>query len=536
MSKPKTIKYICLIFIFIANNFEALIAQNNNRGIYFEKKTYILEHIPSFNESKNNLPIPILTNDTAWIGMYWKAWEIAFTNFKQPPKGSPLVSNYADAAFNNYIFQWDTEFMMTFAVYAHKAFPAIKSLDNFYCSQHNDGLIWRVIKKSNGKDHWWGGGMKNARTINPPLFSWAELKYYDITGDSSRFQIILPVIEKYMEWIEMHRKCNNTIHKLYWTNGQASGMDNTPRDEGRKGGHSSYTEYGWVDLSCQMVIEYKSLAFICNKLHLQNKSNYYLQKADSIGNLINKWMWNEEDGLYYDIDEKGTQIKWKTVACFWPMLAGISDYHKNEKMIVHLKDTSEFWRKNVFPTLAANQKYYNSKGQYWLGGVWAPLNYIIIKGLQYNKNDYFAYQATEKYLNQLYNVYKNTKTLWEAYSPDVSEPATNVKGKRLVRKDFVGWTGCGPICLLIENIIGIRCNANENTICWNILRKDIHGIKNLNFAKSNISLIYYPSDGKINEYVEVITTHPFILEITSYNGFIKKYYLSKGEERIFLNR
>jgi glycogen debranching enzyme len=389
------LSFLCMIFISFAQN-------ENNRGKYFAKKKYVYAPIPTFADSKNKLPTPILTNDTGWIRMYWKAWEIAFSNFKSPPKGSPLVSNFIDEAFNEYIFQWDTEFMIMFARYCHKIFPAIQSLDNFYCRQHDDGLIWRVITEAEGIDHEWGGGEHFARTLNPPLFSWAEVETYKLTGDKSRFAMVLPVLEKYIEWIEKNRKCINTPHQLYWTNGQASGMDNTPRDEGRVDGH----------ISSQMVLQYKNLAFICKELQLPQKEKLYTSKAQVIATLINKWMWNEADGMYYDVNEKGEQVKWKTIASFWPMLAAITNKDKNEKLVSNLKDTTSFWRKNVFPTLAANQKYYNPYGEYWLGGVWAPTNYMVVKGLENYGYNEFAYQVTERYLNGLYAVYKNTGTLY----------------------------------------------------------------------------------------------------------------------------
>ncbi len=527
-----------LIFLFISFVFlstHSFAQQENNRGKYFAKKKYTYAAIPTFAESKSKLPTPILANDTGWISMYWKAWEIAFSNFKSPPKRSPLVSNFIDEAFNEYIFQWDTEFMMMFTKYCHNIFPAIQSLDNFYCRQHDDGLIWRVITEAEGKGHEWGGGEHFARTLNPPLFSWEEVETFNLTGDKSRFAMVLPVLEKYIEWIEKNRKCINTPHQLYWTNGQASSMDNTARDEGRVDGHSSFSEHGWVDISTQMVLQYKNLAFICKELKLSKKEKLYTAKAMAIAALINKWMWNEADGMYYDVNEKGEQVKWKTIASFWPMLAEITYKQKNEKLVANLKDTTSFWRKNVFPTLAANQKYYNPYGEYWLGGVWAPTNYMVIKGLENYDYNEFAYQATERYLNGLYAVYKNTGTLWEAYAPDVDLPATNEGGKDLVRKNFVGWTGCGPITLLIENILGIKVKAAENTIYWDILRTDLHGIKNLACGKANVSLLC-KNKFKNNFEIKAITDKNLKLVIKTSIGMTKTFLLKKGRNKFVLGK
>ena len=459
------------------------------RGKYFSKKIITETPIPNFESEKINLPSPILDDNPEWINLYWKTWELAFAHYKNPPKGSPFVSAYIDEAFAPNIFQWDTFFMIMFARYANHIFPAIQSLDNFYCRQYENGYICREIVEATGGDFVFEG---RDNTVNPPLFSWAEMENFNITGDKSRFESVLPVLEKYAEWLEKYRKKENTKHNLYWQTGLGSGMDNTPR----KGS-------GWVDMSAQMVMMYNDMGKMCDELiqnqnptaklliDLKNKSDIFREKASKIGELINKFMWNEEDGLYYDIDDKGNQIKCKTVACFWPMLAGVADLHQAERLLQNLKDPHTFWRKISFPSLAADQNEYRADGAYWLGSVWAPTNVMIIKGLDKygfgNDNAYifneFATLATEEYLKGINEVYKKTGTIWENYSPEAF--ARGVWS----RPDFVGWTGCGPIELLIENILGFRPNGAENSLVWQSTRIDRHGIEYLRFGDIVISLI-----------------------------------------------
>ena len=111
-------------------------------------------------------------------------------------------------------------------------FPFIESHDNFYARQHDDGMICRVINESDGADHRWGLGENFARTINPLLFSWAEIEYFKFSGDTTRLANILLPIEKYIDWVETHRKATGTEHELYWSNGQASGMHHLHDCEG----------------------------------------------------------------------------------------------------------------------------------------------------------------------------------------------------------------------------------------------------------------------------------------------------------------
>lgn len=468
-------KLTIIFFFFTISNF--LSAQNmdysGSRGEYLSKKTYTDSGIPDYSKSKKLLPVPIVTDNPEYIELYWKTWELAFLRFKKPPAGSPLVSNFMDEAFAPQIFQWDTIFMLEFARYGFHIFPVIQSLDNFYCRQHDDGFIHRELREGNGNEFWFEGFL---HAVNPPLFAWAEVEQGKLSGDHSRFEMVFPVLVKYAEWLESNRKIGNTVHQLYWNTGLGSGMDNTPR----KGS-------GWVDMSAQMVIMYHSLASIAHDLKKQSEENWFNQKADSIAFRINKFMWNETDGVYYDVDDAGVQQKHMTIASFWPLLAKISSKSQVEKMMNQLRNPETFWRTNVFPSLAANHPDYQPDGKYWLGSVWAPTNVATIKGLDnypevYNSTE-FATQATKKYLDNMVKVYKETGTIWENYSSEI------VSRGSWSKPDFIGWSGCGPVQLLIENIIGIRPDAVANKVEWFLQRIDRHGIANLTFGKNKITLI-----------------------------------------------
>ena len=516
-------KIILLIYLFSCITYSQY-EDTGTRGIYFSKKKYTHKEIPSFETSKDKLPSPNLEDKPEWINLYWKAWELAFGHFKQPPQDSPFVSNYLDEAFAPNIFQWDTFFMIMFARYAHHIFPAVESLDNFYCRQYENGYICREIVEATGEDFVYEG---REHTVNPPLFSWAEMENFKTTGDKSRFAVVLPVFEKYAEWLEKHRKKENTKHSLYWQTGLGSGMDNTPRSGS-----------GWVDMSAQMVMMYNDMSMMCRELNMNEEEISLKNKAEEITDRINKFMWNEEDGLYYDVDDEGNQIKWKTAACFWPMLAGVSDLHQAEKLLANLKDPNSFWRKIPFPSLAADQKHYKADGQYWLGSVWAPTNVMIIKGLDkfgvgndytYNFNE-FASLATEEYLNGIYEVYKKTGTIWENYSAEAY--ARGVWS----RPDFVGWTGCGPIELLIENIIGLRPDGVNNALTWHLLRIDKHGIENLRFGNVTVSLICRRRES-VNSPAEIEVHSDSIFNLTVERGHnnYKTFQIQKGLQKILMD-
>lgn len=442
--------------------------------MYFPKKNYTEAPLPDYSAEKERIPTPVLDGNPGWIDMYWKCWELALTKAKKPYPGSPFVSNYIDEAFCDNIFQWDTHFMLMFWNYIYYIFPAIESHDNFYARQHEDGFICREINEHTGEDFYYDGKENNTltNTICPPLFPWVEYEYYKISGDDSRFAKIIPALEKYGAWIDEHRIDPKAEHGLYWQTGLGSGMDNTPRSGS-----------GWICLSSQMAMFYKYLGKICEHENENQKAEFFYSRSNDIAQKINRWMWDETDGMYYDVDDAGAQVKVKTAASFWPMLAQICSEHQAARLVKNLKNPDLFWRTMPFPTLSADHPEYDKRGHYWLGGVWAPTNYMIIKGLQQYGYHEFAAEASEKYLEGMYEVFKKTLTVWENYSPD-SQAQGNI-----AKPDFVGWTGLGPISLLFENVLGIQLDALNNTIHWRMNRTDRHGIKNLRFREMVVTLI-----------------------------------------------
>ncbi|MDD3774137.1 MAG: trehalase family glycosidase [Patescibacteria group bacterium] len=498
-----------------------------DRGQYFPIKTYAQNNqsLPSFEEAKNLLPAPIIEKNPDFIKMYWKSWELTFAHLRKVKPNSQFVSDYLDEAFSDNIFQWDTIFMLMFARYGQKTFPFIRSLDNFYARQHKSGYICREISEINGNDFVFLG---RKYTINPPLFSFIEMENFKLTGNIKRLKIVLPSLEKYAKWLEQPGNLENSNsrywekygrwskeskHNLYWNTNLGSGMDNLIR-EGN----------GHVDMSSQMVIMYKNLALICQKLGLFDKEKIYQNKADEISNRINQWCWNENDGFYYDINHNGEQIKYKTINAFWTLLAGVPNKNQAQKLVQHLKNSKTFWRLFVFPALAADQKNYSKNGDYWQGGVWAPTNYMVIKGLEnYNYFD-LAYKTSRKYLQGLSKVFEKTNTLWENYAPENFAPGQPAK------KNFVGWTGLGPIALLIENILGFKYDYITNTLTWHIKRKDYHGLKNMYFNQLNISAIFEPTNPAS---IKILTNKKFKL-IVYYNHQKKKYLINQKNKKIIL--
>ena len=436
--------------------------------------------------NKKYLPQPILEEHTGWVDLYYRAFDIAFGKVKKGTPQNQFVPAYMDEAFSENIFQWDTTFMTMFGRYSNGQLPSITSLENFYVSQHEDGWISRELREKDGTSYWPKDESHQANcSINPPLFSFAEWLNYQVSGDSQRFlkdikgKTILQRLVDYFDWIKANRRWENG---LYWTTSYANGMDHSPRlapkDECDHAGGS------WIDISAQQALNALYIARIAGAVGNTQIQRRFEQEHSELKALINRELWNKQDGFYYDKNRENQWFKVKTPASFWPMVAEVSDHPRNRRMIEeHLLNPREFWTLHHLPSVATNEPGYHADGSYWDGAVWAPTSYQTMLGLASAGEHQLAQRIAANHLEHLYWVYRQTNTLYENYQPEAV--AKGVKA----RPDFVGWTGVIPIAGLIEHILGIEVNAPQDSLTWRLTLSERHGIRQLKFGDNLVDLV-----------------------------------------------
>jgi hypothetical protein len=521
-------------------------ANHQPRGKYFARKAYVPQPLPNFAETRNKLPSPVFDEDPACVEMYWKAWELAFRNFYEPPPDSPFVSQFIDAAFNQNIFLWDTCFMTMFCNYGYPYVPGIGSLDNFYCRQFEDGEICREINRSSGKEfHDWvnreGQGLRSRwgvlvggrphpfivdyvgrqppqppphltlDALNHPIFAWAELESYRITGDHSRLTMVCEPLTRYYRALQEYLRQGNGLYMTDWAS-----MDNSPRNHYLDRGGTA------VDTSSQMVLFARNLAQIADLLGKPDAAAGFRADAEELARMINDKMWSPERKFYFDLTVDGKQSPVKTAAAFWTLLAGVAGPQQVEALVAELRNPKTFARLHPVPTVSADEPAYDPKGGYWKGAVWPPVNTMVVRGLENNGQRELAEQIALEHLRVITGIFKDTGTVWENYAPDAAKPGTPAK------RDLVGWSGLGPILYLIEYGIGVRVDAPSNTIAWNIRSPQRVGIERLRFGGTTVSLICDVPDAQHRRTVRVQSDVPFHLKLTC-QGVTRRLEVPAGE-------
>jgi hypothetical protein len=393
------------------------------------------------------------------VEMYNKALSIAKNKIRGGEKDPVYKKPFVDAAFSSNIFYWDTCFIATYAKYHQEELPIGNALDNFYALMEPDGFICREYTKE-GKPMW---PRDHPVSVNPPLLAFAELELYAVSKDLQRLAAVYPKLKKHFEhWTQTWRGED----KLFFNDALGSGMDNIERyprewQDDKKGIpiHNLHPELfnydgltpAWnkqgrmVDTTAQYALFTRQLSIIADLVgRSEDKSNYdrlYSETKEALNNLC----WNEEDAFYYDLGYS-KQIRRKHIGMFWTLMAGIVPKEKLSRFLAHLTNPNEFWRKIPVATTSADEPEYSAKGDYWRGSIWAPTNYMVLRGLSQYGEHKLARKLAGEYYWAVAEVYKKTKTFWENYAPDTID-----KGN-IAREDFCGWTGLVPIAVYREFI------------------------------------------------------------------------------------
>jgi glycogen debranching enzyme len=502
------------------------------QGLYFTKKQYEPRPRPVFATTRDRLPFPIFDEDPNFVKCYWKAWELAFRNFHEPAPGSGFVAPFIDAAFNQNIFLWDTCFMTMFCNYAHPSVPGICSLDNFYAKQHEDGEICREIDRTTGRDFepWvnakneplfsrWGytldTGQKRVNVVyqdrpvptpnpkltldalNHPIFAWAELESFRLTGDKDRLRLVWEPLTRYYAALQKYLRQGNGLYLTDWAS-----MDNSTRNP--------YLEPGGagIDISCEMVLFARNLAQMATILEKESAAGQYRRDAEELATLINRLMWDEQRRFYFDLTPKGERAPVKSIAAFWALLAQVASKPQAEALAAELRNPQTFNTPHRVPTLAANEPGFDPKGGYWKGAVWVPTDKMVSAGLENYGYPDLAREIALNHLRHVGMVFQETGTIWENYAPQSSahgEPA---------RRDFVGWSGLGPIAFVIEYAVGIRADALTNTVTWDVRSARRVGVERFWFGGKTVALVCEEADATGARTVQVKSSGAFHLALS----------------------
>jgi len=474
------------------------------------------------------------------IAAYWRAWELAFANLQKVHRGNGFVAPYIDTAFNDCLFAWDSVFILHFGRYGQRAFDFQRTLDNLYAKQHSDGFISREVREWSGVDQF---HRHDPASTGPEVFAWSEWEFYLNFADRERLRKVFPVLLAYHRWLRRHRTWPDGS---YFSCGLACGMDNQPRV--LPGYHSllHHSYQAWIDACAQALISARLLVLMAVELGHASRvaaaagagagaaagtpaapatarfqpvagSRYAAEVAACIHECgllsayIQEHMWDDKAKRYADRrlrTEGGAPVlsPVKTIGTYWTLLADTVTAERLPAFLDHLENPAEFNRPVRPPSLAASDPSYHAKGGYWLGGVWPPTVYMVLRGLTHVGADDLAADIGRNFNESVARCCAATGTVWENMAPEHASLRTPsgavVKGPvpgEPAKGDFCGWGGLGPITVLLEYVFGLRADVPASTLVWDIRLLDAFGVRRYPFGVHGSLDVEVASRGSFDE-------------------------------------
>ncbi len=346
---------------------------------------------------------------------------------KAPNKKNPHWHVHPSSMYKG-VYLWDSAFISL--IWKHKnAFVAEEIIRSVLHNQQPDGRVPHVKSILGGVSKW----------TQPPLLSWAAADILTKTQNPKFAADIYGKLRKYHQWLWKSRRASNGL--FFWAHAYESGIDNSPRFGNRDESHyNDTTKIGAVDFSSYLVIDSESLIQIArfmldhnigDKALLEDDIRALKIHADQTSQAINNLLWNEQDGIYYDLDlPTGKQIKISTVASFFPLTAGVASKEQYLRLRTLAVDPKKYNTRFPFPTVAHDDPTFEK--DMWRGAVWINTSFLAIRGFKRYGDIALVKHFSQNLIDSVYRTWVNKGTFFEFYDPD------RYDFKEVTRKEGLG--------------------------------------------------------------------------------------------------
>jgi len=212
----------------------------------------------------------------------------------------------------------------------------------------------------------------------------------------------------------------------------------------RFGPYSGHTHhYAPVCLNSLLYQTEKNLATIATILGKSDEAKEWNERAQHRSELMNKYLWNAQKGMYFDYDfMAGKQSDYNYATTFYPLWVGQASPEQAKALIANVK-TFEQPGGVVMST-------YDTHLQWDFPYGWAPVNLIDIEGLRNYHDDADANRLSYKFLSMIVQNFRRDGTIREKYNMVSRSDEQNVSVGYHVNVIGFGWTNGAFLSLLHE--------------------------------------------------------------------------------------
>jgi alpha,alpha-trehalase len=352
------------------------------------------------------------------------------------------------------MYYWDTYFTNVGLIIDGNVEQAKNNCENMLY------LVDRLGFMPNGNRTWF------LDRSQPPYLSMMIRDVFEKTKDLDWLKHCLPALEKeYTFWmtkritpIGLNHFSNSTSEKdkieSCLTAGKRLGSSydttvfKTEAERIRQGSHFyAECESGWdynprfdsrcedfcpIDLNCNLYLYEKNFAYFYSQLNRADSVRWNIS-AENRKQLINNYLFNEKEQLFYDYDFVNQKHSTIYSAAVFSLLWSKIATQDQAKSIVESLSKLEF--NYGISACAPGDRKFSYQWDYPNG--WACLQYLTVKGLQNYGYEEAANRIAYKNVITVVRNFKQTNNLWEKYN--ITDCSINVKNEYEMPA-MMGWT------------------------------------------------------------------------------------------------
>ncbi len=209
-----------------------------------------------------------------------------------------------------------------------------------------------------------------------------------------------------------------------------------------------------TDLNTFIYREYKAMSLLAQIVGKKKDRDYFQKRTEAIKRNFNKFFWDEEDKIYYNIDVRTGQhikrVSYNSLIPLWGKL--VPEINGKAFIKRYVLSSKHLWSGYGIRTLSKSDPDYNNKNiikpySNWQGPVWPIANYMYMHGLLNYGFQKEAITLAQKISRLVIEDIKESGGMHENYDAESGAP--------LAAPNFVSWN------ILVGNMWEEAVNNNN---------------------------------------------------------------------------
>ena len=370
---------------------------------------------------------PLHTDDPVLRDVWTFGWQTLWSNRCHIPTGQ-LRQPFTSPTRLGYGAQWWFDEPFNSVAYRYLVDPGIAyiGLENFWRAQRPDGAIPGCVRF---------GPEPSTMGMQPPIIGLVLQLLKGNPGWPRRLAPIYTALLRHARW-HLSRKRDTDQdglaeyhHCFDGPADQSQRWDSQKFDPAKVIDQLRPTES--VDMNVWLSLLWQVLSKMAAQLGDQRAAADHARRAQRTIDLIERLMWDERDGFYYDIDGRShRKIRVKTPYGLMPLLSPLIQPDRVERLVrEHLFNPREFWCRYPLPSVSLDHPTFDPVDMF-RGPTWVNQNWLVVEGLErqgYHREAVRLARRTIDLVGPRYRAGRRVRSprFWEWYHPHTGEPLGN---------------------------------------------------------------------------------------------------------------